>query len=145
MVIDKPIVLSLPAVAEYIDIARLALFGIADKMGFSYEDIEDMKVAIAEACTNVVLHAYKESEEGTIEIVFQPGPNELTMSVSDKGSSFPYEGASDEPPYHNQSLDELTAGGLGIYLMQALMDRVDIDSENGTKVILTKYVQPTSS
>lgn len=54
------IVINLPATAEYVDIVRLNLYGVASKMGFSYEEIEDMKVAVSEACNNSVLYAYKQ-------------------------------------------------------------------------------------
>lgn len=54
----QKVVLNLPATADFVDIVRLNLYGIAAKMGFSYEDIEDMKVAVSEACNNSVLYAY---------------------------------------------------------------------------------------
>ncbi|WP_058301388.1 anti-sigma B factor RsbW [Gorillibacterium timonense] len=143
MVGQKRIFLSLPAEAECIDIARLALYGISNQMGFSYEDIEDMKVAIAEACNNVVLHAYAGAEQGTIDIEFLRSEAELTITVSDSGESFPYDRAAHtEMPYEGKSLDDISAGGLGIYLMQALMDRVEVEQEAGTKVMLTKYLTP---
>ena len=140
---SKQIALSLPADADYIDIARLALYGISNKMGFSYEDIEDMKVAIAEACNNVVLHAYQGGEKGTIDISFEMSEAKLMITVSDDGASFDYGPiASDLTPHHEKSLDDITVGGLGIFLMQALMDQVDVKSGNGTTLVLTKYLQP---
>jgi len=136
----KRIFLSLPAEAECIDIARLTLYGISSQMGFSYEDIEDMKVAVAEACNNVVLHAYQEVEQGTIDLEFIAGDAELTITVSDSGASFPYDQAAHAGiPYEGKSLEDISAGGLGIYLMQALMDRVEMEQESGSKVVLTKY------
>jgi serine/threonine-protein kinase RsbW len=140
---SKKIVLSLPAEANFIDIARLALYGISNKMGFSYEDIEDMKVAIAEACNNVVLHAYQGGRSGTIDIRFDMSDDKLMITVSDDGDSFDYQPIpSDQSPHQDKSLDDITAGGLGIYLMQALMDQVDVISGNGTTLILTKFLQP---
>ena len=50
--------LTIPAKAEYLQIVRLALFGVASGSGFSFEEIEDMKVAVAEACNNAIIHAY---------------------------------------------------------------------------------------
>lgn len=137
----KRIFLSLPAEAECIDIARLTLYGISSQMGFSYEDIEDMKVAVAEACNNVVLHAYREEEPGTIDLEFVAEPSQLTITVTDSGESFPYDQAAHAgAPYEGKSLEDISAGGLGIYLMQALMDQVEVEQESGTKVILTKYL-----
>jgi serine/threonine-protein kinase RsbW len=135
------IALNIPAKADFIDVARLTLYGISNKMGFSYEDIEDMKVAVAEACNNVVIHAYKEAETGTIEIAFEMNPQELIISVSDKGTSFDYLGVAKElNPRHETKLEDITVGGLGLYLMQALMDKVEVESSQGTKVVMTKFL-----
>jgi serine/threonine-protein kinase RsbW len=131
--------LTVPARAEFVDIIRLTLYGIADKAGFSYEEIEDMKVAVTEACTNVVLHAYSNREPGSIDVKFNQSDEGLTISIKDAGSSFTYEhGNHKQVSLHNKELNEITAGGLGIFLMHALMDRVEVMTEKGTEVILTK-------
>lgn len=136
----KPrICLTIPAQAAYIDIVRLTLSGLAAKEGFSYEQIEDMKVAVTEACTNVVLHAYDGGAHGVMEIVFEIHRDSIHIRVKDSGSSFRYEpnviaGAS----LHNKPLSDANVGGLGLFLMQALMDQVEVRTEMGTEVILTK-------
>ena len=55
--------LKIPAKADYVGVVRLLVSGLANRMGFAYDDIEDVKVAVAEACTNVVTHARLETEE----------------------------------------------------------------------------------
>jgi serine/threonine-protein kinase RsbW len=132
--------LIIPARAEYIDIVRLTLYGIATRMGYSYEDIEDMKVAVSEACNNVVLHAYDDSE-GKIEVRFDISELELSIVVKDDGKSFNYTsvGNSDSPTYE-QPLEDVQVGGLGIFMMQALMDHVQVNNQTGTEVILTKHL-----
>jgi serine/threonine-protein kinase RsbW len=132
--------LIIPARAEYIDIVRLTLYGIATRMGYTYEDIEDMKVAVSEACNNVVLHAYDDSE-GKIEVRFDISELELSIVVKDDGKSFNYTsvGNSDSPTYE-QPLEDVQVGGLGIFMMQALMDHVQVNNQTGTEVILTKHL-----
>lgn len=143
---EKTLSLTIPALADYIDIARLALYGIANKMGFSYEDIEDMKVALAEACNNAVMHAYKGREEGSIDIRFEIRTGEIRITISDQGKSFDYEEVSqDLQGHHGKELEQLDAGGLGIYLMQALMDEVEVKAGDGTQVTLVKYLHPVHS
>jgi serine/threonine-protein kinase RsbW len=133
--------LTVPAQAEYIDLVRLTLYGIASKLGFSYEEIEDMKVAVAEACNNVVVHAYDPGMPGSMEVCFERVGSALSISVKDQGPSFDYaEKASKAGSLHDKSLNEINVGGLGIYLMQALMDHVEVRTGNGTEVILTKTV-----
>ncbi|HZH58930.1 MAG TPA: ATP-binding protein, partial [Metabacillus sp.] len=62
--------MKVPAKPEYVGIIRLTLSGIASRMGYSYDDIEDLKIATSEACTNAVQHAYKKSEEGEVVVGF---------------------------------------------------------------------------
>lgn len=135
----QKIKLTLPASAEFVDIVRLNLYGIASKMGFSYEEIEDMKVAVSEACNNSVLYAYSQAD-GVVEVNFEVAEDVLTIIVEDQGKSF--EGIQNKTPntMHDKELHELEVGGLGFYLMQALMDDVQVDSTDGkgTKVVLTK-------
>ncbi|WP_424767405.1 anti-sigma B factor RsbW [Paenibacillus sp. sgz302251] len=136
---EQYISLTVPARPEYVDIVRLTLFGIANKAGFTYEEIEDMKVAVTEACTNVILHAYSNQHNGMIELRFELESEGITIRIKDEGSSFKYEYAEHKAAaLHDKELSEVTAGGLGIFMMHALMDRVEVFSERGTEVILTK-------
>lgn len=133
--------LEIPAHADYIDLVRLSLYGIASKMGFSFEAIEDMKVAATEACNNAVLHANPEGQMNTIVVVFELAETNLTIRVKDSGPSFDFtEVIAKESSLHNMEIQELRTGGLGLYLMQALMDDVTVLTENGTEVILTKHI-----
>lgn len=132
--------LTIPAKAEYIDIVRLTLFGIAQKAGFYYDEIEDMKVAVTEACTNAVLHAYSNQQPGVVDISFEVQEEGISIRVKDDGSSFVYDHASNkDASHHDQDLSEITAGGLGLFMMNALMDKVEVFTERGTEVILTKF------
>ncbi|MEC0243746.1 anti-sigma B factor RsbW [Paenibacillus dokdonensis] len=134
------VVITLPAQADYVDIVRLNLYGIASKMGFSYEDIEDMKVAVSEACNNSVLYAYNQ-QDGMVEVVFEVNQDLLSITVSDEGESFErVTPSSNSVTLHDKDLHDVEIGGLGFYLMEALMDEVNIKNETGrgTKVVMTK-------
>ncbi|WP_238653033.1 anti-sigma B factor RsbW [Paenibacillus piscarius] len=134
------VVLQLPASAEYVDIVRLNLYGIASKMGFTYEDIEDMKVAVSEACNNSVLYAYGQAD-GLVDVIFEVGSGALSITVKDEGESFDgMDAAGERLTLHDKELNDVQVGGLGFYLMQALMDDVSVVSEagKGTVVTLTK-------
>lgn len=134
--VEPTVTLRVPALAEYVDLVRLTLYGVASKLGFLYEEIEDMKVAVSEACNNAVLHAYEHA--GMVEIRFAVADGALLITVKDDGRSFVPAEVPASPALHGKSLDEIEAGGLGLYLMQALMDEVEVRSEAGTEVILTK-------
>jgi serine/threonine-protein kinase RsbW len=96
-----------------------------------------MKVAVSEACNNAVLHAYG-GDDGKIEVQFTTDNDQLSISVKDFGRSFTVEESKESPAMHGKSIDEIQSGGLGLYLMQALMDHVEVTQEGGTTVTLTK-------
>jgi anti-sigma regulatory factor (Ser/Thr protein kinase) len=56
----QPLELTFPAQSEWVSVVRLATAGVASRMGFSYDEVEDIKLAIAEACNNAILHAHPE-------------------------------------------------------------------------------------
>lgn len=137
---NHSIQIKIPAEAEYIDVVRLTLYGIANKLGFSYEEIEDLKVAVSEACNNVVVHAYDEVDKGIIELLFYSDAKGLSIKIKDQGKSFKYQPHKDESsPLLDKELNDLTEGGLGLYLMQALVDEVHVNTDEGTEVVLMKY------
>ncbi|EFM10529.1 putative anti-sigma regulatory factor, serine/threonine protein kinase [Paenibacillus curdlanolyticus YK9] len=146
---EEVVTMFVPAAAEYVDLVRLSLYGIASKMGFNFEEIEDMKVALSEACNNAVLHAYGDLASGELLHVQTPEPrveirfikqaDALSIVVKDDGNSFDAAAAARKAEsLHGKSIGELEAGGLGLYLMQALMDQVEVLSGAGTQVMMTK-------
>lgn len=132
-----------PAKPEYIGIIRLTISGIASRMGFAYDDIEDLKIATSEACTNAVQHAYKDQEDGEITIGFGLYDNRLELVVSDSGESCNFEEVRQGlGPYgKEEQIEFLREGGLGLYLIETLMDKVKIHQNSGVTVYMTKFIQ----
>ncbi|WP_121604539.1 anti-sigma B factor RsbW [Virgibacillus sp. Bac332] len=137
--------LKVPAKAEYVGVVRLSISGIANRMGFSYEDIEDLKVAISEAITNTVTHAYNEQDDGEVTIGFGVYEDRLEVMVADHGGSFNLNEVKDGiGPYKNtESIEDLREGGFGLFLIDALMDKVQINNNYGVIVLMTKYIHET--
>lgn len=138
----KAVRLQIPADADYIDLVRNSLLGVATKLGFSFEEIEDMKVAVSEACSNAVLHGAKdEADEGVIDVSFEFDSKSLIIRVVNYGVPFAYSDARRAASgIQGTHPSELRVGGLGIYLMEALMDEVEMSSdEQRTEVRLMKY------
>lgn len=129
------ITIKLPSKAEYVSIARLAASVISNTVGFNIEEIDDIKVAVGEACNNAVLHG--KSEEEVYEINFMLSDEKIHIEVKDNGIGF------DEEKYEEPDLDNLKGNGLGIYIMKSLMDEVDILANNneGTTLKLVKYLE----
>ena len=88
--------LRIPAKAEYITLGRLALTGLSRLQELSEETLADLKLALTEACSNSVRHAYRDGREGTVEIVYELRPDRLTIEVLDDGPGFDYVEADGE-------------------------------------------------
>lgn len=136
--------LTMPAKPEYVGVVRLTVSGIANRLGCSYDDIEDIKIAVAEACTNVVNHAYDENEENPVMLIkcgiFQ---DRLELVIADHGGKVDVDSFKNRrgPIKGNQSVDELKEGGLGLFLIETLMDKVEINSDSGVVIVMTKFLQ----
>ena len=115
--------LTIPAKPEYITLGRLALTGIARLRAepLSPEVLGDLKLALTEACTNSVRHAYGDGA-GLVEIVYELHSDRLVVEVSDSGEGFEPADARAAAPAD----DELSEGGLGIAIIEALADELEI-------------------
>jgi len=131
-----------PAKAEYVGVARLSISGVASRMGFSFEDIEDLKVAMSEAVTNVVEHAYQDDKPGEFTIGFGVYEDRLEIMVADHGGSFNLQDIKGAiGPYKaTESVEQMREGGFGLFLINALMDKVEINNNYGVIVLMTKYL-----
>ncbi|WP_017754817.1 anti-sigma B factor RsbW [Calidifontibacillus oryziterrae] len=131
--------MKIPAKPDYISVIRLTISGIANRMGFSYEDIEDLKVALSEAVTNAVHHAYDDNKGKDVTIGFAIFKDRLEIIVTDHGKGFEGHNNTNSmktKPFNNlSSVEELREGGVGLFLIEALMDKVSIDNDTGGVVI----------
>jgi serine/threonine-protein kinase RsbW len=132
--------MTIPAEPEYVGVVRLTASGVSNRMGYSYDDIEDIKVAISEACTNAVNHAYKKYEDGKIKIGFGVYEDRLEIMVVDRGESFDFQAVyKDLGPFSGEtSVEQMSEGGLGLFLIETLMDKVEISGDSGVVVMMTK-------
>jgi serine/threonine-protein kinase RsbW len=79
----EKIVIQIPAHPRWVRTVRLAAAGVASGLNFSVEDIEDIKLAIAEACNNAILHAQSPDKNRMpmVTVTFVPSPDRLEISV----------------------------------------------------------------
>jgi len=109
--------LRIPAKAEYLVLGRLALTGLSRLRPIDHDDLSDLKLALTEACTNSIRHAYGGSS-GSVEIEFVVEPGSITIEVQDEGGGFDLR--DDHAP--DGRLDE---GGLGLAIIRAVTDEVE--------------------
>jgi serine/threonine-protein kinase RsbW len=77
--------LALPARAENIAIVRHAFGALGEALAIDEEVVSDIRLAVTEACTNVVVHAYPDDSEGPLEVSATLTDDELTVLVRDEG------------------------------------------------------------
>lgn len=135
----ETIELKIPAKAEYMNVVRLSIAGIGERMEFSVDDIEDIKMVVGEACINSIRHAYHEESraENLVYIRFLIHPRKLEIIVKDKGEGFD---TSCVDEYLRKADNEKIKGiGLGVHLIKTLMDEVQYSSSpQGTEVRMAK-------
>ena len=142
MEVMEYIEMKLPAKPDNIGIIRLTLSGIASSMGFTYEEVEDLKIAVSEACTNSVQHAYEKDEGGEVIVGFGIYADKLELMVADCGKSFNFNQVKAElgPYTASSTVEQLSEGGLGLFLMETLMDEVRVMNHSGVTVFMVKYL-----
>jgi serine/threonine-protein kinase RsbW len=127
--------LTIPAKPEYITLCRLALTGLGRVRSFSDELMADMKLALTEACSNSVRHAYGE-ELGSVEISYELQSDRLVVEVCDNGSGF-------DPETNGELGDALTEGGLGIAIIRSIADELAIErrESGGSRLRFVKLLE----
>ena len=130
----RTIRLRIPARAEYVALARLALSGLADIAGLSEELLADLKLALTEAASNSVRHAYADGG-GFVSIAYELRAHALAIEVVDDGEGFDPE----RPPLLEG--EELTEGGLGIAIIRTIADEFELDSRPGARGSRLRFVK----
>ena len=127
--------LTIPAKAEYITLSRLALAGLSRVRALSDETLADLKLALTEACSNSVRHAYEDGE-GHVDISFELLDDRLVVEVVDDGTGFePTEIGGDGRD------EELSEGGLGIAIIRSIADEVEIGGGPGGRGSRLRFVK----
>jgi serine/threonine-protein kinase RsbW len=130
--------LTIPAKAEYITLVRLALSGLSQSRELSDETLGDLKLAVTEACSNSVRHAYDEGREGSVEVTYELHPDRLVVEVCDDGAGF------NVPDHVLGDEESLNEGGLGIAIIRELADELELgtrDGGQGSRLRLVKFIE----
>ena len=122
--LESDIRLTLPARPENVAVVRHVLGALAESLGLPRPVTEDMRLAVTEACTNVVRHAYND-EDGKIDVVVRPKGDALEVIVADTGR-----GLGPSP--------DTEGPGLGLPLIAALADSLHVEQKEraGNRLIM---------
>jgi serine/threonine-protein kinase RsbW len=117
--------LSLPAVPENVAVVRHMMLAFGDTLDLPGRVVEDVRLAVTEACTNVVRHAY-DDDDGLMDIHIRPYPDRLDIEVADTGRGIGTSTDRDGP-------------GFGLPMMATLADTLEIDrtTKSGSRVAMS--------
>ena len=120
---------------ENLDPIRDFVGETAQQAGFSSKEVYSIQLAVDEACSNVIEHAYEGISNGDIEITCDVQPHRMTIVIHDHGREFDI--TKVRKPNLSRQLHEREVGGLGVFLIRKLMDEVRFESSKTTGNYLT--------
>lgn len=128
----------LERLAQIVDFISKAAYSA----GFNEDDVFHIQMAVDEACTNIIEHAYGDNKQGDISVVcVYESHAGLRIEIRDNGTHFdPNNVPVPTSITSNTNLDEVDVGGLGIFFMQKLMDKVEfaVDDQGNNVLVMVK-------
>ncbi|NIM18999.1 MAG: anti-sigma factor antagonist [Candidatus Latescibacteria bacterium] len=139
----KILELSVPADDSQLSRVRDFVVDACQSAGLSLRETNNTKLAVDEACTNIIKHAYVK-QSGDIKIRAEIFPDEVQITLHDTGEHFDF--ASIEDPDLDEYVESGKKGGLGVYLINRLMDTVEYHAiPGGNELVLTKKGQAAAA
>ena len=137
---QKKYQLKIPSQSDNLAIIRDVVAKVATRIGFDTDEASKIELAVDEACTNVIKHAYANNSNQMIEVSIKVDQKKLIIIVADKGKGFNPDKI--KLPDLNESIKEGRKGGLGLCLIKTLMDKVEFEIKPGLKnqVKMIKYI-----
>lgn len=139
---DGLIELKIPASSQWVRVARLTVAGVASRLHFGIDAVEDIKLAVAEAINNAIQHApVAHGGAPSVTITLESDENGLWISVADEGRihgglAVPEDAAKSE---EQVEMDDLPEGGLGLMLIRSLMDEVSYESGTHADTVVKMF------
>jgi len=132
---DNALEMRFPSLPVNVGVARVAVAAFASQLGFTVPEVEELRVAVSEAVSNAVIHAYTK-ERGWVEVSCQLDGACLSLTVTDYGCGIADVEAARKPSYSSDP----ERMGLGFAFMDSFMDSLEIESQvgAGTTVRMTK-------
>ena len=130
--------LTVPGRFEYLATIADFISEAGRDAGFDQDLIFHVQMAVDEACSNVIEHAYQGQDRGDITLCCDCNGEEWIIAIYDTGLAF--DPSLVPEPNLNANIDDIKTGGLGLYFMHQLMDEVEFsfDQEKGNKLLMVK-------
>ncbi len=117
--------ISIPSRTDHLHEVRSFISDLARAHGFSDDDINKITIAVDEACTNIIKHGYNFSPNHQIDVEVHRNKQQFEILISDSGKQFDPNAVA--TPDMKEYLTHYRRGGLGLYLMKRIMDKVEFD------------------
>lgn len=130
--------LTVPGRFEYLATIADFIAETGHDADYDQDMIFHVQMAVDEACSNVIEHAYQGQDKGDITLSCDCKKEEWVIAISDTGRSFDPDSVPE--PDLDASLEDIKTGGLGLYFMRQLMDEVEFsfDEKKGNKLRMVK-------
>lgn len=130
------ITITIPSHPKYLSVVRLVTLKVGQIHGMKEELIENIKLAVDEACANVIKHAYRGNTSEKIVIKYTTTPENYQVIITDNGIK------AHNDLLKGRDLDDVRPGGLGIHLIKRVFDIFELDEKKkqGNRLILIKHL-----
>jgi anti-sigma regulatory factor (Ser/Thr protein kinase) len=127
--------IDIPSHPKYLSVVRDVTERLGRVYGMDHKLIGDIKLAIDEACSNVIKHSYKGDTSKKIKLTYEINREFLKVIIDDNGLK------ADMKSLKGRSLDDVRPGGLGIHFIEKIFDifRLDETKKRGNRLVLIKY------
>lgn len=119
--------IEVPPRSAYVGVVRLATTSLARTAGFDEEIVDDLKIAVSEACTNAVLSNREAATDEPIAVTWQQEDGRVEIEVGDRGSTWDPDGE----PGPDDSQETSTRLVLSMALLRSLVDKCDVAPRDG--------------
>ncbi len=128
--LSGPVILDVPTDPASLFLVRNLVERLTQRMDFPKDESDRVVLAVDEACTNVIRHAYRNRPDKRIVLTFEVLPDRLEIRIRDFGTP------ADPALFKSRSLDEVRPGGLGLHFIRSAMDEVAYDVQDGGGMLL---------
>ncbi|NGP89125.1 ATP-binding protein [Fodinibius halophilus] len=125
--------ISVQASTEHLSEVRDFVAKHASEFGFAPQDVDDIRLAVDEAYTNIIKHAYKNDRQKSVDIELGYNSQKFWISLLDTGDAF--DPSNYSKPDVRQKIKEKKRGGVGVYLIRKLMDDVEYQTKGSVNEI----------
>lgn len=125
-----PVILEVPSDPAVMSAVRAVTDKISRAAGFNAEEGDKLVLAVDEACTNVIRHAYGNRRDGRIKITFTAGADRLEIEIRDFGTG------ADPATFRGRDFEEVRPGGLGMHFIKSAVDKMEYERPPGGGMVL---------